>query len=126
MRSLKIKKTKHLNLPVNVLTRKDGRIDVVSGLFKGYLGGDILVDTGNGGLYDHVVMGSAPGASLVVPASMTLSLQKPKARKVGKKSAPLYFDDEDVLSNDWRDEIFVSDHCFTGKEYFSVAESFYQ
>jgi hypothetical protein len=102
---MKMKKSKkHFDKIVNVLTKKGDVIEVVSGLMKGYLGGDILIDTGNGGLYDHVVMGSAPGASLVLPASVPVRLSKPRNKKITEKEE-LFFSDLDVLSADWEEQI---------------------
>jgi hypothetical protein len=128
MRQLKIKKSRrHNNKLVNVLTRKNGQLEVVTGLMKGYLGGDILVDTGNG-LYDHVVMGSASGASLVLPACVPIRISKAAEQKIVKKShAPVYNDG--MLTTRWEDDLppaYQSSRYGPDPADFSVSESYWQ
>jgi hypothetical protein len=127
----KNKKSKFYNALVNVLTRSGEKINVKTGVFKGYAGHNFLIDTGHG-LYEHHVLGpSEVGGSLVLPYSVKIRLNnnQPEARK-GANRAEYYensAEDDHILKYGWEEQVLnPSGAGGYGEELsFAVAEDFY-
>ena len=91
---------KYINKPVTLCRMTPEGLEKVQGIHRGYLGKNLLLDTGTG-LFEQYVIGTAPGRYLVFPAKIQIDRNENLEPEPVIKKKMKIDEFDDVLIPEW-------------------------